>query len=140
MLAPSVASLGMTLQALDPEAIVNVMVVLNIAAACPLIMGVNHVMGYPKSHRFSRIRRKGKDAAGARASSIALVSGSISLRKGQCFSTSQTKAARRAIGEFFCGVLACPPFPLAVNLTLARPFSETPIMAKFPLIPIMGSV
>ena len=140
MLAPTEASLGMTLQALDPDAIVNVIVVRSIAAACPLIMGVNHSTGYRKNHRFSRIRRIGKEAAGASASSIALVSGSISLLKGQCLSTSQTKAASLAIGEFFCGVLAWPPFPFAMNLTLALPFSATPIMAKLPLIPIMGSV
>ena len=102
--------------------------------------GVNHSTGLRKSHRFSRISRIGKEAAGASASSIALVSGSISLRKGQCRSTSHTKAESLAIGEFFCGVLACPPLPRAMNFTLALPFSDTPIMAKFPLIPIIGSV
>jgi hypothetical protein len=36
----------MTLQALEPDAMVKVMVVRSMAAACPLMCGVNHAMGY----------------------------------------------------------------------------------------------
>ena len=43
------------------------------------------------------------------------------------------------MGVSFPGALAWPPLPRAVKVTSAQPFSKTPIMAKLPGMPPMGS-
>ena len=132
MFALTVASWGMTLQAADPDCIVKAMVVRIIAPACALISGSTCRSTGRNSHRLPKIHFMGKEAYGARVLNMAATSFGRRRRKTRWVSTSWTKAARFAMGECGFGVLAWPPSELAVKRTSALPFSNTPIMAKFP--------
>ena len=139
-MAPRVASCGITLYASEPDCMVNAIVVCSIAPACALIFGSTTFKSGLNSHIFPSTSFNPKEAYGAREVNMAETSGSIFFWNGECFSTSVTKAQRRAIGVPLDGALACPPLLFAVNFTSALPFSKTPTIAKFPGIPPTGSV
>ena len=139
MFALTVAFWGMTLQASEPVCMVKATVVRIMAPAWALITGSTFSSTGLNSHRLPKTHRRGKEAYGARVSNMAATSFGIFRRKRLWVSTSWTKSARRAMGEWGFGALEWPPSETAVKRTSAFPFSKTPIMAKLPGIPAMGS-
>jgi hypothetical protein len=129
------ACFGRTFVVSPPRATVAAMVV-RIRAFSDGLPTNCRAMSPPVSQRFASATRRGQGISGPRKSSIAVVAPSI--RAGNEFdSRCATAAATMPTAVWGGGIDECPPSAHAVSLTVAYPFSATPMNATGALIPSM---
>ena len=139
MLPTTQASEGMTLGAPEPCAIVKASVVRKSAAALEE-MAVMSRQSAALCFEGSERSLPAAPMVGAKRRNISATAGSIARGKTRCFSASAMNFPRRTRGLPFSGMEAWPPAERAVKRRSAQPFSPTPIRAKSPFAPLMGSV